>query len=297
MPGDPVMNLIGVEDREFTQEEYDYYYHAMGLDKSLGEQFGDYIAGIFKGELGFSYHLGRDVGEVIREKIPRTLQIAFPAWILSAVIAYLLGTLAGSKRGKLGDTMLTGSLVVVDTVPTFLMAMLMLIVFAYELNILPLGSLNSVIIPSNPFLAFLDRLKHLILPVLTLVLVSTPSKYLMMRNTAAKAMDEKYVVYARARGLKMSNIRGRHIFTNVGQPFITMLGASFGGMLSGSIIIELIFSIDGMGLLVNQAINNNDYTVLQAALFYIAVSVILANFIADVICTLIDPRQRLEGAK
>lgn len=292
MPGDPVLNLIGVEDHVFTQEEYDRYYRAMGLDKSTAEQFGNYLKGLFKGELGYSYHLGRDVGEVLSEKIPRTLQVALPAWIISAALAYLLGTAAGYRRRHAADTAITGFMVVFDTAPTFLISMLLLIIFAYELNVLPFGSLNSIIIPSDPALAFADRLKHLVLPIAALVTASTPSKYLMMRNTAARAMDEKYVIFAKARGLNTGTVINRHIFTNIGQPFITMLGTSFGKTLSGSIIVEMIFSIDGMGLLVNNAIADKDYTVLQAALFFIAVSVIIANFAADIICAVIDPRSR-----
>ena len=290
MPGDPLSFLIGAEEG-ISQEEYDRYYHEMGLDKSLGEQFADYVDNLFHGRLGYSYHHGRDVGEVLRQKIPRTLQIAFPAWLISALIALMLGAYAGYKRRKGFDRITSGAMVIFDTVPTFLMAMLLLIVFAYELNLLPFGSLNSAVTPDNAFLAFADRLKHLILPVLTIVLVSTPKKYLLMRSAAAKAVDEKYIVYARARGLSTPVIVFKHVFPNVGQPFISMLGTGFGKILAGSIVVEMIFSIDGMGMLVSRAITDMDYPVLQASLMLIALSVIISNLIADIICVLISPKQ------
>lgn len=297
MPGDPLTFLMGADESEFTQEDYDYYYHEMGLDKPLSQQFADYVKGLFKGELGYSYHYGKDVGGVIAQKIPRTLQIAFPAWIISALLAYFLGTHAGFKRGSVGDGLLTGGMVLIDTVPTFLVGILLLIIFAFELKALPFGSLNSVIVPSDPFAAFLDRLEHLVLPVLTIVLVSTPKKYLLIRNAAASAMDEKYIVYARARGVKGIGIRTRHMFCNIGQPFISMLGTSFGQILAGSIVVEMIFSIDGMGMLTNRAIMEMDYPMLQATLLIVALSVIIAHFITDVICVLITPRAKGDMAK
>lgn len=297
MPGDPLTFLMGADESEFTQEDYDYYYHEMGLDKPLSEQFADYVKGLFKGKLGYSYHYGKDVGEVISQKIPRTLQIAFPAWIISVAIAYLLGTHAGYKRRGLADGIVTGGMVLIDTAPTFLVAILLLIVFAFEFKVLPLGSLNSVIVPSEPLHAFADRLKHLVLPVLTMVLVSTPKKYLLVRNAASQAMDEKYIVYARAKGVKPISIKTRHMFCNIGQPFISMAGTSFGQILAGSVVVEMIFSIDGMGMLTNRAITEMDYPMLQATLLIVASSVIVAHLITDMICIAITPRAKGELSK
>ena len=294
MPGDSLAHLVGTDDgSSIDSEQYEEYYKMLGLDLPLGKQFANYIDDLFHGRLGYSIRHGRDVGDVIKEKIPRTLQIAFPAWIISATLALFLGTLAGYKRRGVFDTVATGASVIIDTVPTFLIAMLLLIVFAYELNWLPFGSLNSVTAPGGGAAAVADRLKHLVLPVLAIVLASTPKKFILMRNISAKAVDEKYVVYARARGLSQTSVIFRHVFPNVGQPFISMLGTSFGKILSGSIVVETIFSVDGMGMLVSRAITELDFSTLQAALMVIAVSVIAANFLADLICILISPKRRL----
>lgn len=292
MPGDPLAFLIGADESGITQEEYDYYYSEMGLDKPLSEQFAMYIKGLFEGKLGYSYHHGRDVAEVIAEKIPRTLQIALPAWIICALLAYALGTRAGYAKSGIKDGIITSTLVAVDTVPTFMLAILLLVVFAYELGWLPFGALSSATVPDSGALAFLDRLAHLILPVSAMVLATLPKKYLLMRNVTANAMNEKYVVYAKVRGLSEGRIRRRHIFTNVGQPFISMLGTSFGQMLAGSIVVEMIFSVDGMGMLVGRAITDMDFPMLQAALTVIAVSVIVANFASDMICAFVNPKLR-----
>jgi len=288
IPGDPLQHLTGADDKAITQEQYDELYHEMGLDRPLGEQFGNYIKGLFKGDLGYSYAHGQNVADVIKEKIPRTLQVALPAWLISAFLAYYLGLRAGCKNHNL----LSGGMVVLDAVPSFLIAIILLIIFSFKLNILPFGALNSTIPPSSTGGRLLDRLLHLVLPVTTLVLATTPKKFLLMRNTAASAANLPYVAYARSRGVRAGRIRRAHIFPNVSAPFISMLGTSFGHMIAGSIIVEKIFSIDGIGLLVNRAIADLDFPVLQAALLVIAVSVIVSNFVADVVCLLYDPRQR-----
>lgn len=288
MPGDPLANLVGADEKVITQEQYDELYHEMGLDLPLGKQFIDYVADLLNGEWGYSYHQGKDVGKVILEKIPRTLQVTLPAWLLSALLACWLGLVAGNKKSRLADVGLTSGMMVVDAVPTFLLAILLLILFAFEWKILPSGGLNS------PFAenVFSDRLVHLILPVLTLTLVSTPKKYLLVRNQSAAIYDEQYMSYARAKGLNNARLGAVHAFPNISATFISMLGTSFGHMIAGSIIIEKVFSIDGVGMLVNRAISDKDFPILQGTLLVIAVSVIISNFIADVIVAFCDPRQR-----
>lgn len=292
MPGDPLGNLVGADDSTMTQEEYDALYHEMGLDKSLGEQFGNYVKNLFKGKLGYSYHRGRDVSDLLEEKIPRTLQITIPAWIFSAIIAYFLGVFAGYKKSKFSDVAISGGMVIVDAVPSFLLAIVAVILFAFEWKILPSGALNSVFVSDYAGAKIADRIKHLVLPVATLTVASTPNKFLLVRNSVASIMDAPYVYYAKAKGLCSPRIRHIHVFPNVSGAFISMLGTSFGHMIAGSIVIEKVFSIDGIGMLVNRAIYDKDFPTLQAALLIIALSVIISNFVADVICMLSDASQR-----
>lgn len=288
MPGDPLANLVGADEKAITQEEYDALYHEMGLDLPLGKQFANYVESLFDGDFGYSYHQGRDVGAVIAEKIPVTLQITLPAWVLSALIACWLGLLAGEKKSRATDISLTSAMMTIDAIPTFLLAIVLLILFAFEWKILPSGGLNSAFVQN----AFADRLQHLVLPVVTLLVVSTPKKYLLVRNQAASVRDEQYMAYARAKGLSSARLACVHVFPNISTTFVSMLGTSFGHMIAGSIIVEKVFSIDGVGLLVNRAIYDKDFPMLQGALLLIAASVIISNFVADVVATLCDPRQR-----
>ncbi len=288
MPGDPLANLVGADETTLSQEQYDELYHEAGLDLPLGKQFANYLSGLFKGDLGYSYHRGGDVGAIILEKIPRTLQITLPAWILSALLAFWLGLVAGGRKSSLLDAGISGGMMILDSVPTFLFAIVLLILFAFEWKILPSGGLNS------PFAQnlFGDRLLHLILPVATLTFVSVPKKFLLVRNQSANVQDTQYMTYARAKGLSEVRLNTAHVFPNISGAFISMLGTSFGHMIAGSIVIEKVFSVDGVGMLVNRAIFDKDFPMLQGTLLVLAISVIVSNFIADVICALCDPRQR-----
>ncbi len=290
MPGDPLANLIGADEKTISQEEYDALYKAMGLDKSLGEQFMDYLSDLGHGKLGYSYHRGNDVGALILEKLPRTLQITVPAWLFSSLLGCSLGLRSGMKRGRAEELTVTGIMAIFDAMPTFLLSISLLIVFSFSWGIFPSGGLNS------PFASnlFLDRLWHLFLPVLSLTLLSTPKKYFLMRNEASGAMNNQYMVYARAKGISDARLSYIHLFPNVSNAFILSLGTSFGHTIAGSIVIETIFSIDGIGLLTYEAINDKDYPLLQGSLLLISLTAIISNFLADIIAASSNPATRRE---
>ncbi len=290
MPGDPLANLIGADEKTISQEEYEALYIAMGLDKSLGEQFWNYLGGLFAGRWGYSYHQGKDVGALILEKLPRTLQITVPAWLFSSLLGCSLGLRSGMKRGSAADLLGGGVMSCIDALPTFLLSIILLIVFAFSLRVFPSGGLNS------PFAAnlFFDRLWHLFLPILALTLATTPKKYFLMRNEAIGAIDSQYMMYARAKGIKGPRLAYVHLFPNVSNAFILSLGTSFGHTIAGSIVIETIFSIDGIGLLTYRAINDRDYPLLQGTLLIISLTVIISSLIADIIASFLNPAIRRE---
>ncbi len=292
MPGDPVLMLTGIDEQAISQAQYDSYKEKLGLDRPLIEQFGRYIADLFSGDMGYSYHYNDTVANIMAQRVPATLQIAIPTIILSSLLALFLGYITGYRRNSKLDTFVTSSSIVVHAIPSFLLAMIMVTVFAYQLGWFPLGGLSSIKVPDSAFLAFLDRLKHLVLPVITLTIVSVPAKYLLLRNITAAARDDKYVIYARARGLSEKRIVFVHILRNTVQPFITMVGLNVGFIIAGSMIIETIFSINGMGTLIYQATSSRDFPTLQGCLFITALAVVIANIITDIICVAIDPKVR-----
>ena len=212
--------------------------------------------------------------------------------VLSSIIGAVFGCVVGYKKYSRMDNYITTGFIAINAVPIFFLAMVMVTIFSFKLDIFPLGGLSSVRVPNTFWGAVLDRIWHLILPVATITLVSIPMKFLVVRNSVAAAKDEKYVVYAKSRGVSDWRIKFIHIFKNVSQPFITIVGLNLGFAISGSMITEVIFSINGMGSLIYDAAIFRDYPTLQGSFLVISVMVILANILTDLLCIMIDPRQR-----
>ena len=283
MPGDTVLMLVGMDEGVVSADEYAFYAEKTGANKPLLQQFGEYLLGVFRGDLGYSYHHKAEVSQLILRRLPATLQLALPAVILSSLIALALGCLMGMKKGRPVENAVTGMQIALDAVPSFLLALLFLLS-------LPLGALNSLRVPEGG--ALRDRIWHLILPVGTLVLGLVPPKYLMLCSTVARQREEKYVLYARSRGMGEAKIAFTQILPNICQPFLTMVGVNMGFLLSGSLVIENIFSIKGMGSLMMQAVTARDYPVLQGCLFVSALMVVLFHLLTDLLCLLLDPKAR-----
>ena len=292
MPGDPVLMLTGQNEEAISKAQYEIYRQKLGVDDPLTVQFGRYGNDLLHGNLGYSYHYNDKISHLMAGRIPNTLQLALPAIVISSVLAVLLGCTAGYQKNKKLDTGVTTGFIIIHAISTFLLAMILVTVFAFRLRWFPLGGLNSIIVPSNPIGALADRLIHLVLPILTITLSSLPSKYLMVRNIVSAAKDEKYVIYAKARGLSENRIKFIHLFKNICPPFIALVGLNLGFIISGSMITEIIFSINGMGGLMYEAATFRDFPTLQGCLFVTAAIVILFNIITDLICVAVDPRQR-----
>lgn len=288
LPGDAVAYLTGYAEEDMTPEKYEYYENALHLNEPLPAQFLYYLRSLVDGTLGYSYKKEATVASLIGEKIGYTLQITLPAVILSAGLGLVLGLHCGYRRGGALDRLFSGSMIVLNAVPSFVLGLVLMILFCFKIKLLPYTGLSSP--GAESF--FLDRLKHLALPVLTLTLAALPSRFLLMRNTARKAAEEKYVLYAKERGLSPNRIKYSYIFPNIAQPFITMVGMSVSLCVGGSLVIENIFSIGGMGGLLQDSVYTLDYPLMQGILFITTLIMALSIVITDCLCILIDPRQR-----
>lgn len=292
MPGDPVLMLTGMDEDALSAEQYDSYREKLGLDKPMSQQLGDYLWGVFTGDLGYSYHYNEPVATLLLRRIPATLQLAVPAIILSSLLAVWLGCAMGYRQGGAVERITTSTMLFLDAVPGFLLAMVAIFVFAFNLGWLPLGGLSSTILPITPAAALVDRLRHLALPVAVLTLGSLPPKYMLLKTAVAAEADTRYLLYARARGLSPLRIKYVHIFKNICPPFIAMLGINIGMILAGSMICETIFSINGMGELFYSAVSSRDFPIMQGCLLVTAVTVIAATTLADLALPLLDPKVR-----
>lgn len=296
LPGDPVAYLTGFSEQEMTPAQVAFYKDALHLNKPLAVQFSYYLRSLLDGTLGYSYKKDAAVAALIGEKLGYTLQIAVPAVLLSAGIGLLWGLRCGYKKDSRFDQLSTTALIVLNAVPAFLIGLGLMIVFCFQTKLLPYTGLNSPDAVRGTAGYVLDRVLHLLLPVLTLTLSALPGRYLLVRNMAASASDEKYILYAKQRGLPDSVIRRSYLLRTIAQPFLTMLGMSVSLCVGGSVVIEKIFSIGGMGSLLTEAVYTLDYPLMQGILFVTTCIMVLSILVTDFLCLLIDPKRKQEDA-
>lgn len=293
LPGDPIAYLTGMAEEDMTPAQYAYYEEALHLNESGFRQFIYYIQSLVDGTLGYSYKKEAFVSALIGERIRYTLQITLPAVILSTVIGLFWGLHCGYKKDSFTDKLSSSALIILNTVPAFLVGLILVIGLAFKNKWFPYAGLNSPDSVRGTFAYFIDRLHHLCLPVLTLTITTLPSRFLLMRNTARKIADEKYVLYAKARGLSDHKIKFSYMLKNIAQPFITMVGMSVSACIGGSLVVENVFSVKGMGKLLSEAVYTLDYPLMQGILFVTTGIMVLSIIVTDVVCIIIDPKIRL----
>lgn len=290
LPGNPIAYLTGFDEEEMSSDLYNYYYHALHLDKNIFVQFGFYLKSLFDGTLGYSYKKERVVSAIISERIGVSLQITIPAVLISLIIGLFWGVHSGYKKDSSFDKISTTSLIVENSIPSFAIALVLIITLCFQTQLFPYSGLNSVDVKIGTIQYFFDRIYHLILPILTIVLATLPSRYLLVRNTTAQFADDKSVLYAKQRGLSDRKIKYDYMLKNTIQPYISMIGTSIGSCIGGNIIVENIFSINGVGGLLNSAIYTLDYPLMQGILFVTSFFMIICVILSDLICIIIDPK-------
>ena len=295
LPGNPIAYLTGFSEEDMTPAQVTYYRQALHLDKPVSVQFGYYLRSLLDGTLGYSYKKEAAVSALIDQRLGYTLQITLPAVFLSTLLGLLWGLHCGYKKGSFFDKLSTTFQIVVNTMPTFLIALVLMILFCFRQRWFPYTGLNSAGAVPGTIGYLRDRVHHLILPVLTLTIASAPSRYLLMRNTVSQVTEEKYVLYAKERGLSDRKIKFGYILKNIAQPFITMVGMSVSTCIGGSLVVENIFSIGGMGELLSDAVYTLDYPLMQGILFVTTAIMTISIVAADLVCILIDPKVRLGG--
>jgi len=290
LPGDPIAYLTGFDEAEMQQEKYDYYYHALHLDESMAVQFKYYLSSLLDGTLGYSYKKEAVVSDLIFEKLSASLQIMIPGTVISLMIGLFWGLECGYKKNGLLDRISTTALIILNTLPSFAIALILIIGLCFKNRFFPYTGLSSGYYTPGTTEFLIDRLYHLVLPVLLIVLSTLPARYLLVRNTTAQFANDKSVLYAKQRGLSSHTIKFSYILKNTAQPFITMVGSSIGACISGSVIAENMFSINGIGSLLTEAVYSLDYPLMQGILFVSVSAMILGIIASDIACILIDPK-------
>ena len=286
--GDPV-KLLTRSSLHLDPQEQQALREEFGIDDPLPQQFVNYLGDTLRGEFGYSFISGRPVSETIAEKVWPTLLLVGTATILSTVIGVLIGIKGAWQRGSAFDTgSLLGSLTLY-AMPEGWLGMLLLILFAGTLGWFPAGQYESAE-PLTGFAHIADVAKHLFLPCLTLTLGYLGEYAIIMRSSLLEVMGEDFVQTARAKGVRDKDVRRHHAVPNALLPTFTLAFYSFGFILGGAVIIEEVFSYPGLGQLTYEAIDRNDYPVIQAVFLLSSAAVILFNLLADIMYGYLDPR-------
>jgi peptide/nickel transport system permease protein len=290
LPGDPVRAVIG-RNVKISAEVQQSLRGQFGLDKPVfPDQFINTLGQWARGNLGVSWSLRRPVAEVLVSKLWNTLLLIGLGQILSIVLGVALGLFAGWKRKTALDVgALTFSLVAWAT-PTFWLGIILLAAGSSWLG-LPTGGIVSPANVGKPLYTVLpDLARHLFLPTLTLTILYLGEYMLIMRSSILEVLSEDYILTAKAKGMSHWQVLWKHALKNAMLPIVTIVALNLGFTVSGAIYIETVFSYDGLGKLFQTALTKQDYPLLQGAFLLLAVSVIIANMLADILYTYLDPR-------
>jgi ABC-type dipeptide/oligopeptide/nickel transport system permease component len=277
VPGDPVQQMLGEGTRA---EDLEQLRHALGLDAPLPVQYGRYLAGVVRGNLGDSFRFQQPVFRIVLSHYPATLELAAVALLVCAGIGIPAGILAAQRRGRSADHAIGVLTLFGLSVPNFALGPVLILVLSVLLGWLPVSGRGGP--------------EHLLLPALTLGAALAAILTRMVRTSVLEELCQDYVRTARAKGLSEAAVLFRHAFRNALIPVLTILGLQFGTLLAGAIVTETIFSWPGIGRLAVQAIEARDYPLLQGCILVIAVSYVLVNLLTDLVYVLADPRVRLE---
>ena len=290
-PGDAVDYLFPPEQAgSLTPEERTQVLEQFGLDQPVWVQFQRYLLGLARGDLLYSVRYGRPVLDLLLERLGWTLLLVGCALVIATVVGALLGFRSAWRRGTVGDAGVLSGVMLVDSMPPFFVGMLFILLFSVQLGWLP--TFGAQVVSNAEGLAYLAEVgERLALPLATLVLASIGPVYLAARSALVIELQEDYVVMAEAKGLSPRSVR-RHAQRNALLPVSTVTMIGLATLVGGAAVVETVFSYPGMGRLIYESVLARDYPVLQGAFLFLAVGVILANFVNDLLYPLLDPRVR-----
>jgi peptide/nickel transport system permease protein len=295
--GNPVDILINPQADQIERERA---IAALGLDKPLPEQYGSFVAGALRGDLGRSFVHSTPALSLILERMPATLELAFAAMLIAIVLGIPLGLWAGLRPASVaGRTIMAGS-ILGFSLPTFWVGLMLIMVFSVMLGWLPSngrGPTTQVfgLVPVS-FLS-IEGLRHLILPATNLALFKLALLIRLTRAGAREALLQDYVKFARAKGLSNRRVIGVHVLRNILIPIVTVIGLEFGSVIAFAIVTESVFAWPGMGKLLIDSINVLDRPVIVAYLLVIVFLFIVINLVVDVLYSALDPRVRLSEGR
>lgn len=304
-PGDPVQIMLG--DSLADQAQRDSLRRDMGLDLPVIERFVRFLGNAVTGNFGLSFYHRRPVMDVILERLPATIELTLVAMIIAIAVAVPLGVLAAVRRNSLLDRLATIGSMLGVSMPGFWFGILLILLFAVNLQLLPVSgrigfgyevrqATGFVLIDTliaGRLDSFLDALRHMLLPAVTLGLSMSALLMRVTRTSMLEALSQDYITFAEAKGLSRARVIGRHALKNALIPTVTVAAIETGSLLGGNMIIETVFGWPGLGRLVVEAIFSRNYPLVQAAVLIYATTYVLLNFFADLLYTVLNPKVRL----
>lgn len=285
IPGDPVQVLLGA-DRRSTPEQIENIRRAYGLDQSYPVQYIKWLGHVLSGDLGQSLRTGRPLTQELALRLPVTMQLTAFAAIIGLVPALFFGVMAAVKRNSKLDYLTTVTALAGISVPNFFLATLLVLLFSFELRWLP----N---VGYRPFTE--EPLKNLQLMILPALSLGLPFMAIVMRFTRSavlEVMNQDYIRVARAKGMTQGRVIIRHVMPNAGIPVLTIAGIQVAALLGGTVIVEQIFGLPGVGRYIYEAIANRDYPVVQSVTLVMAAIFVTVSLVVDVLYAVLDPRLR-----
>jgi len=289
LPGDPILIFISNTQLEETPlEEINRLRHEFGLDKPLLQQYINWLYDVVRGDLGVSIIQRTPVIEQIKIRLPITLHLSLVAFILSFILGLPLGIIAATRRGTKLDSVVTILANIGITVPIFWLGVIMIYFFALYLGWLPVHGYTS------PFIDLKQSIRQMIMPVICLTVFPLASISRQTRSSMLEVMRQDYIRTAWAKGLAERVVILKHALKNATIPVITLAGLSLSHVVGGSVLIETVFNIPGMGRALVMSVFGHDYTMVQGFVLIIAIFVLVVNFLVDISYGWIDPRIRYE---
>lgn len=291
-PGDPLEYLLGPEAYRLTGERRAEVLASFGLDEPSLVQFGQYLKGLSHADLGTSVRYREPVTDVIADRLPHTLLLVGSAVVISSVVGAALGVRAARRRGRRGDVGTLVSVMLLDSLPVFWLGMVLIGVFAVELDWLPIFGASAF---GDSSVLSVDRIEHLALPASTLVLSSLGGIFLVTRYSVVSTLQEDFMLMAEASGLSARRVALR-AFRNSLLPVTTVVMINLGYLLGGAVVVETVFAYPGVGRLMFDGVAARDYPLLQGTFLLVTLGVLIANLISDLLYPLLDPRVRRVGS-
>lgn len=277
VPGDPVRNMMGIEaSKEAVEAERE----RLGLNDPLLVQYGRFLGGVLKGDLGTSIFTKQSVTDEILKKYPATINLALGGTIFASVVGILAGIVSAVKRNKLTDNIIMVLSLISVSTPSFFLALVLMLFFSLQLGWLPSMGLRTPL--------------HYVLPIITLGMQSVGTIARTTRSSMLEVLGQDYIRTSRSRGIPERVIIYSHAFKNAIIPVLTIVGLRFGGLLAGSMLVETVFSIPGIGRYLVDAVLERDYPVVQSTVLVLACTFVLVNLIVDLLYAVADPKIRYE---